>query len=69
MTSKNKGARTAGLVGCLPSLVLFASAFTPTNLSWNLTASFLSLGFGIVGVIGLIGAYSKPKDEQKGDDK
>lgn len=69
MKRSSKTARTAGIFGCLPSLVLFASAFTPTNISWNLTASFLSLGFGIVGVIGLIGALSTSKKEQNGDDK
>lgn len=65
MKPENKGAKVAGLGGCLPSLVLAVSA-TTSSINYNLAATFLSLGFGIFGVIGLISAYSKTRGGQQG---
>jgi hypothetical protein len=67
MKRSEKVAKTSGLGGCLPSLVLFMTGFS-TSISWNMAAAFLSLGFGIVGVIGLITARGISEDEKNGND-
>jgi hypothetical protein len=65
MKRSEKVSKSAGLGGCLPSLVLFMTGFS-TSISWNLTAAFLSLIFGIVGVIGLITAREIAEQEKNG---
>jgi hypothetical protein len=66
MKRSEKVSKSAGLGGCLPSLVLFMTGFS-TSISWNMAAAFLSLGFGIVGVIGLITARGIAEREKNGE--
>lgn len=66
MKRSEKVSKVSGLGGCLPSLVLFMTGFS-TSISWNLAAAFLSLGFGVLGVIGLITARGIAKDENNGN--
>ena len=66
MNRRTKAFRVAGLGGCLPSLVLAISA-TTSSINYNLAAAFLSLAFGIFGVIGLISAMAVSKAEQRGE--
>ena len=67
MKRSEKVSKTAGLGGCLPSLVLFMTGFS-TSISWNMAAAFLSLAFGVVGVIGLITARGIAEKEKNGSD-
>jgi hypothetical protein len=61
----SKAAKKAGYWGCAPSLVLAISA-TSASVNYNLFATFLSLGFGIVGVFGLSNALVIAKNEKNG---
>jgi hypothetical protein len=68
MKRSSKIARNAGFGGCLPSLV-FAVSATTASINYNLIATFISLAFGIFGVMGLISAASTAREERKGEDK
>lgn len=66
MKRSAKVSKRSAQFGCLPSLVLLMTGFS-ANISYNMIAAFLSLIFGIVGVIGLITAKGIAEKEKKGE--